>query len=238
MADRFVQQASAALSPAYTQSATAVKKQIPAIQQLYNTLFQGLEAQGKAETQNILESASSRGVLRSSLPIDLQTTLGQALIAERGKLGAQQAGDIAQVRSTLGQLSIDRVKSIRDLAERMRAGDLSEREFKFKVKEANRNFKLAQQELAISAAKGSGGGGGGSTPKWQYEMGAISAMAQDIASNKDLQFKNSKGQSNYLSPESYKTYKQKWITGGLSGKVFDSNFGHLANPSHLWDYGL
>lgn len=162
MATRFLQQAQQQLNPLFAKQTKAAKAQLPAINQLYDVLVQGLEGQRQTETQNILESASSRGVLRSSLPVDLQTQLGQALLAERGKLEAGRAGDIADVQSDLSQIGLQRAQSVTGLADALQQQSLREREFK----------------MQLALARESGGAGGGAT---EYDLtGDIGDYAKQL----------------------------------------------------------
>lgn len=152
MATRFQEQAQQQLNPYFQQQETAVKQQLPAIQQLYNTLLTGLEGQRATETQNILEDASSRGVLRSTLPVDLQTQLGAALLAERGKLESQRASDIANVNKSLSDIGLARTQSISQLADTLQQRDLQERQFQLQQQQADREFQLGQQRLQAEIA--------------------------------------------------------------------------------------
>lgn len=165
MATRFTDQATKQLNPFYTQQETAVKQQLPAIQQLYDTLLTGLEGQRATETQNILESASSRGVLRSTLPVDLQSQLGAALLGERAKLESQRAGEVANVNKSLSDIGLARAQSISDLANTLQQRDLQERDFVLKKQLADRDYKLSQQKLAAEiAAQKSSSAASSSTP--------------------------------------------------------------------------
>ena len=243
MATRYVREATKQISPVYDASIQAQQAQIPAIQQLYSTLTQGLQQQNEAQLQSgvqgIVEDASARGVLRSTLPVDarqaLTAQLGTALNEGMGRLGVQQAQDIGGVRGNIANLGIERVKGIQDLAGALQQRRLQERQFALQRLQADREFALDKRRLAMSG--GGGGGGGGRVPQWQMNQGALSAMAQDIAKNKDLKYKSDQG-TGLLSPENYKAYKRKWMAGGFSGKLFDESFSHLANPTHLGDYGL
>lgn len=152
MATRFQEQAQQQLNPYFQQQEQATRQQLPAIQQLYDTLLSGLEGQRQTETQNILESASQRGVLRSTLPVDAQQQLGAALLAERGKLESQRAGDVAGVNKSLADIGLARVTSISDLADSLQARDLQEREYQLKQIQAEREFQLGQQKLQAEIA--------------------------------------------------------------------------------------
>lgn len=87
-------------------------------------------------------------MLKSTLPVDLQTELGQALLTQRGQLGAQRAQDISGVRTRLGQLGLQRTGSIQDLANALQQQSFSERQFKFDKSLAERQFEL-NKRLAL-----------------------------------------------------------------------------------------
>lgn len=152
MATRFLEQATQQLDPYFQQQTQATQQQLPAIQQLYDTLLSGLEGQRQTETQNILESASQRGVLRSTLPVDLQTQLGAAILGQRGKLESQRAGDIAGVNKSLADIGLTRAQSISQLADALQSRDLQERDFTFKQQQAERQFQLDQQRIKAESA--------------------------------------------------------------------------------------
>lgn len=242
MATKFVKQATQQLAPVYAKSEKAITSQVPAIQKLYDTLITGLQGQYNTQletgVQGIAEDASARGVARSTLPVDARTTLttqlGQALLEGRGRLESQRMGDIAGINEKVASLRIQKTQSIQDLARALQAGDLSEREFKFRVEQARKDFALKERELAIAASRGSGDG---NTPQWQVTQGAMAAMQADILGDKDLLYKGSTGKG-FLSPERYKYYKRKWMGAGFKANDFDSNFSGFANKTHLSDYGL
>ncbi len=136
MAQRFTEEATAQLAPVYAQQETAIASQVPAIQNLYQTLIQGLQQQGQQQLTSgvagINEDASRRGVLRSSLPTDarqaLQGQISQALLQSQGQLGAQQAGDIANVNEKLGTLGVQRAGNIADLARSLETQDIQQQQ--------------------------------------------------------------------------------------------------------------
>lgn len=167
MATRFVQQATKALAPGYTAQQQAIESQVPAIQQLYQTLTTGLEGTRAAETQKILESASARGLTRSSIPTDLQTALGQSILQQQGQLGAQQAGEVAKVRTQLGELGVQRQQAIQALANQLYETDLRRQAQQFERQMAERKFQMERQnaerdfQMRMALSRGGGGGGGG-----------------------------------------------------------------------------
>lgn len=247
MATKFVKAATKQLAPVYGAQEKAISSQVPAIQNLYNTLIQGLEQSSAQQLETgvtgIVEDASRRGVLRSTLPVDarqsLQAQLSQALLQGRGQLESQRAGDIAGINERLGSLRIQRTGNIADLARALETRDLEERQFRLQQLQAKRDYELQKQQLAISRSNAarSSSPSTRSTPQWQVNQGAIAAWQEDMQGDKDLKYKGDQGRG-YLSPESYKSYKKKWVGAGFKANDFDSNFGDYANPTHLWDYGI
>lgn len=161
MATRFIQTATKQVAPVYAQQTQALKAQIPAINQLYSSLIQGLEGTRQTENMNILEGASGRGILRSTIPVDQQVGLEQSLLQQRGQYGAQQAQDIAGIQNQLGQVGVQRFSAINDLAQALQSQDLARRQFQLdkagqqqqlalQRKVANRDYQLQLQALGIA----------------------------------------------------------------------------------------
>lgn len=158
MATRYQQQATKQLNPVYAQSQKAIQSQLPAVEQLYQTLTQGLQQQNQMQldsgVQNIVEDASARGVLRSTLPVDarqsLVAQLGAALNQSLGQLGAQRAQDISGINQQLGQLNIQRSGNIADLARALESQDLQRDQFNFQKSQSKQELALKKQALAAS----------------------------------------------------------------------------------------
>ena len=220
MATRYIDEATAQVAPIYQQQEQALQSQIPAIQQLYQTLFQGLEGQRATETQNILESAGARGVLRSSMTVDLQTQLGTALLCERSKLGAQQAQEIAGVNMKIGDLGIQRTGAINQLADTLYNRDLTERKFQMEQEQARQQAALAQ----ASARSGGGGGGGRAASKQEVYSQAAGTLRSQLVADKLI------GRDGYVSPQTYSQMRREWGAAGLVD--FDRYFGGFKNPNN------
>lgn len=222
MAERFVEQATSQLAPVYDQQASAISAQIPAIQQLYTTLLQGLEGQGKAQGQQLLESASSRGLTRSSIPFDMQTALGQSLLQERGKLGAQQAQDIAGIQTKLGDLNIQKAQGIQGLADTLYSRDLKERQFQMEQQQAERNYQLKIQEINASKAA-----------QAATQKGAPAGLVNTVYGL----LNSKKGGDGFVSPNVFRAGQQQWIQAGGSPASFVETFGWAVNPKHQERFG-
>lgn len=164
MATLYEQQATQQLAPVFDQQQQAIQSQVPAIQNLYQTLTQGLNQQYtqnlNAGVQGIVEDASARGVLRSTLPVDarqaLTGQLGSALQQSLGQLGANQAKDISGISMQLGDLGLKRASSIADLSRSLETQDLQRQQLEQQRIQDERNYQMQQQELAIARQRASG----------------------------------------------------------------------------------
>lgn len=237
IANRFVNQATQQVAPTYAGAINAEKAQIPAIQQLYDTLTSGLQQQNQQQlntgVQNIVEDASARGVLRSTLPVDARQTLtaqlGAALNQSLGQLGVQRTQDLAGVRSNIAQLRIQRANQIQELAQALQSGNLSERQFRFQVKQADRQYALDKQQLALQASRG---GGGGRAPT-AAEINLMQGQQQKANINKIMSnLSRVTGSDGYVSPDSYRAAKSDWARLGYDLKDFDNYFSVLKNPNN------
>ena len=156
MATRFVREATKQLSPGYTQQVSALQGQIPAIQQLYETLMQGLTAQQQMGNQNILEGAAGRGVLRSTIPVDAQTMLGQQILQQQGQYSLEQQRATNDILSQIAGVNVNRANAISSLANSLRGTALNEQQFRWTKSNANRQYqldkKLNQQNFKLSMA--------------------------------------------------------------------------------------
>lgn len=159
MAIRYVQQAQNQLAPAYAQQIGALQGQIPAIQQLYNSLIQGLQGQQQVGNQNILENASARGVLHSTIPVQGQVQLGQQILGQQGQYAAQQAKDLGGIYSQIAGINTDQANSVAQLANQLAQTDLNNQQFSYQKQQAARDYALQKQiaaqnyKLQLAAAR-------------------------------------------------------------------------------------
>lgn len=224
MATKFQQEASSQLEPVYQQSEQAISSQVPAVQKLYDTLISGLQGQYDTQlatgTQGIVEDASARGVLRSTLPVDarqaLTGQLSQALLQGRGQLESQRAGDIAGINEKLGSLRIQKTGAIADLARALETQDLQAQELALKKLDSERSYQLARQ-------KASSGGGSESTPQWQFNQQALQTVAG----------KWKPGGDGFVNPGQWNAMRRDWTRAGFNVNDFDSQFASLINPAHF-----
>jgi hypothetical protein len=159
MASRFVQQATKQVDPIYTQQIKQAQGQIPSIQKLYDSLGASLTAQNNQQlatgVQSIMEDASRRGVLRSTLPVDtrtqLQGELGAALTQGLANIGLQRGQAVQGIYDRVGQLQTNRLSAITGMADTLQQADLRERDFQRQL-QADRAARASsgQQSTALN----------------------------------------------------------------------------------------
>lgn len=160
MATQFTQQAADQLTPAYGQQISGLQSQIPAIQQLYSVLNQGLVGQQQTGNQNILEDASGRGLLKSTIPVDQQTTLGGQILQQQGTYAAQQAKEIGGVQAQVGGLQVDQANAVAQLASALQSAFTQSESARFERENADREYQAMRQladrqyALDVQAARG------------------------------------------------------------------------------------
>lgn len=232
IATLFEQQASDQVNPVYDQAQAGLQSQIPSIQNLYQTLTSGLQQQNQQQltsgVNGIVEDANQRGVLRSTLPVDarqsLTAQLGAALNQSLGQLNVQQAGDIGKVTSQIGDLNIDRVKTIQNVAGSLQARDLAERQAQLQQQQADRDYALKVQEFNMQQAASKAAATAQSPTAAQNLQMATAALAQAL--------RGKAGADGYVSPQSYAAGRQEWVGAGFSSKQYDEIFSGYKNPQN------
>lgn len=215
MSTRYTQAATKQLAPIYDEQITGLQKQIPAIQNLYQTLTQALQSQNQMQldtgTQNIVEDASARGVLRSTLPVDarqsLTAQLGAALNQGLGQLGLQQQEQIGGVRTQIGGLKTEKVGAITDLAKALETGDLEKQRFALEKLNSERDYQIKLKTLAQSAT----------STKSEFDPSIAVRIGQTLS-----QLVGSNGK---VSPADYGEAKTLWVSQGGKASEFDATFG-------------
>ena len=118
---------------------------MPAIQQLYSLLLQGLQGEQQVGNQNILENASGRGLLRSTIPVDAQAGLGQQILQKQGQYAAQQGQDLANIYQQIGQLRTQKAQDVTGLAGKLQQTALAKKQFQYQKQQAARQYQLDLQ---------------------------------------------------------------------------------------------
>jgi len=235
-------QAAKDLQPVYAGAQQALQGQIPAIQNLYNALLQGLQTQGGVQAQNVVESAARLGVDRPMLASDVQGQLGQALALQAGQLGVQQAQDVAGARQMVGQLGAQRASSIFDLARSLQERSQTERKAGLERKQTERQYQLDRQkterDFQIQEAA------------YARRQAEAAAAAAQRAATKEANLTTSQalltigqvwqpGKDGYVNPKQWNELRKAFMEAGYSGSAFNSEFGNLINPAHQYrDSGL
>jgi len=147
---QFYTQAAGQMNPGFNQQIKAQNSQIPAIQQLYQTLIQGLQGQQQAGQLSNLEASSGRGVLKSTIPVDANNALGQQIVQQAGQFAAQQGNDISGIYGNVANLRTQQAQGTSQLANQYQQSDLRQQQFNYNQQQAERQYQLALQSARRS----------------------------------------------------------------------------------------
>ena len=123
-------------------------------------LIQGLQGQQQAGNLNILEDASARGVLRSSMPVVGQQQLGQQILQQQGQYAGQQQKELGGIYSQVAGLNTERANSIANLSNSLYGLDIQKQTLNNQINQGNRQYDLQRQtadqqyQLSLQAARG------------------------------------------------------------------------------------
>lgn len=145
MATRYVQQATNQLAPAYNQQVKALQSQLNPLQNLYQTLNQSLAGQQQQGNQQILEDASGRGILRSTIPVYNQGVLGSQILQQQGQYASDYAQKYADIQGQIAGVGVNRAKDISQLAQSLMSGALQQQQLAYQRQLANRQYQLDLQ---------------------------------------------------------------------------------------------
>jgi hypothetical protein len=220
------------LESVYAPQRAALQQQQPLLEQQAAAQRASLEQARQNAFRDITTTAGSRGMLFSGFtPAEQATYTGTkylpALAGVEQTLQQRKMG----LEQQLTQLQSQQRQSAQDLLSKQLAAEETARQ-----RDIDRQLKVQLARMS-AASRGTGRTPSYSTQqKMRLEQG-FQAMAQDILQNKDLQYKSTQG-AGYLSPESFRAYREKWVSAGFNAADFNKQFQGFANPTHLWQYGL
>lgn len=219
-----------AANQAYNPAIQQAQAQVPAINNLYSTLLQGLQNQSGSQLQNVLTSADQRGVMRASQPASTQEALNSSLMQAGAQLGAQQAQGIAGVRSIAGQGEAQRAVSAQQLVQGLTAADIAAQENKYKLQEITRSDEINTIKNQVQEAKANARAAAAA---------AEAAKGQELESflsNHEASFIKLMGGDGKVSPETFGQAFQVWKSKGLPESAFLEKYKGYINNSHIQDY--
>lgn len=145
--NQYVQTATQQVSPLFAGQSAALQAQMPAIQQLFSALGGQLKASGQSQRQNIYEATSGRGVLRSTIPIDMETALNQNMLAEEGQLASDQIQQTGNVQNQLAGLGVNQANAIAQLVQSLFGMDQQTQQASQSQQLADREYQLQLERL-------------------------------------------------------------------------------------------
>ena len=216
------------LESVYQPQRAALQQQVPLYEQQAAASRAALEQARANAFRDISSTAQQRGMLFSGFAPEQQAqyTGTKYLPALAGVEQSLQQRKM-NLEQQLNQLNVAQRQSAQDILSKQLAAEEAARQ-----REIDRQLKVQLARMSIAAR--SAGRGMSEAEKLQYD---IASMQNRIQQNKDLQYKSAQG-TGYLSPASYKDFKNQWLAAGRKASDFEANFAQYANPTHLWDYGI
>lgn len=239
--DPFVAQAQPIAAQAYDPAVQNIQQQIPAIQQLYGALLQGLQQQGQAQVGNVVNSATQRGVASAGITQGTQQGINDALMLQGAQLGVQKAQTVGDINNQVGQANVGRAKAVVDLAGNLSRKDIENQTNQKTIANLNRQYALKQEQNQQDY----------NIKQIQYQRAQAEAAARaakaasDSAAEMDLKtflsktdaaFNKMMGGDKKVSPETFGKAYQLWTSKGLPESEFINRYKGYINTSHIQDY--
>lgn len=225
-------QAQAPVNAIYDPAVQQIQSQIPAIQQLYSNLVQGLQAQNQTQYQNVVNSAAQRGVSGYGVNQGAQAALADSLAQQTAQLGAQQAQGVAGLQGQIGQANVARGQSVYDLANSLQRQQLEAQSNQQKIQDINRSAQLEQtknqQDYNVSQARASAAQARAAAKAKEFDL--LSVGQDQITRQLRLGLNGVKGKDGHVSPENLAKAYLTWQAAGLTPDSFWKNFQGLWNP--------
>lgn len=227
MAERFTRQAQQELNPVIAASQQMITPNISATQQLFRNLVAGLEGQAATSVSDINADATARGVGRAGLAQDVTAGLNPALMAGTTGLGAQQAGQLSDLRVAGGQLQADKATLVNQLASSLQESDIDNRKFELDKVTQDREQQLRIQQARQQAARRAAA----AAESAANQKGLMDMSESELERLTRLGLGNVQGGDGYVSPENLAKAYNVWAQAGFSAEQFWSKFQGKWNPN-------
>lgn len=228
-----IDQAAPEVNNIYNPTLQQIQSQIPALQQLYGALLQGLQQQGQQQFQNVQHSAAQRGVSSYGIQAGTQGALADTLALQGSQLGAQQAQGVAGLQGELGKAQVGRGQAVYDLATSLQKQNTESQDNAQRLQAIQRDAQLEQlknqQSANVSEAQARSAAAGK-----EFDLSKVSQ--DQITRQLRLGLTSVKGKDGHVSPESLAKAYLTWQAAGLTPDSFWKNFQGLWNPKQK-NYG-
>ena len=225
----------------YAPALQAIQAQTPQIQQLYQTLVQGLQQQSMAQQQNVVNSAQQRGLTAPTLGSQVAGAYGQDLNLINAQLNAQRATDTAGINQQVGKTNVAKAGSVNDLAQSLLKQNMENQQNAYQMQDIERKAALEQQQNQNQC----------NIQKARYETAQREAAARayssaaSAAAEMDLEaflstteaaLKKKMGGDGHVSPQTFRQALALWKEKGLPESEFINKYSGFINKSHIQDY--
>lgn len=225
----------------YAPALQAIQQQTPQIQQLYQTLVQGLQQQSMAQQQNVVNSAQQRGLTSPTLGTQVAGAYGQDLNLINAQLNNQRAGDTAGINQQLGKTNVAKAGSVNDLVQSLQKQNMENQQNTYQMTDIERKAALEQEQnrqsfeiqrvrFEVAEAK-----------RRAAEAASAASAAQELDDGEfmsitEQQMNRYAGTDGNVSPETYQQARDLWARKGLPVSEFDNTYFKMVNKNHTADY--
>ena len=229
----------------YSPALQAIQAQTPQIQQLYQTLVQGLQQQSMAQQQNVVNSAQQRGLTAPTLGTQVAGAYGQDLNLINAQMNAQRATDVAGINQQVGKTNVAKAGTVNDLAQSLlkqtqenqqnayQMTDI-ERKAQLEQQQNQQNFEIQKTRYEVAEAKRAAAAAAAAR---ESALDAASKLdTGEFMSITEAQMKRYAGPDGNVSPETYQQARDLWARKGLPVSEFDNQYYEMINKQHMNDY--
>lgn len=225
----------------YNPALQAINAQTPQIQQLYQTLVQGLQQQSMAQQQNVVTSAQQRGLTAPTLGTQVAGAYGQDLNLINAQLMAQKGQTVAGIGQEAGKANVGRANAVNELSQSLLKQNMENQQNQYQMTDIERKAQLEQQQnqqqFDIQKARYETAQREAAARAAQAAREAASSLStKDFESRVEATLLAVRGGDGKVSPSDYVEMKQLWADNGLSPAAFDKKFDGFVNLSHSQQY--
>jgi len=234
-------QAQAQVNPIYDPAVANIQAQIPAVQQLYGALLQGLQAQNQNQAGIIAQSAAQRGVGSQGINAGAQQAFAGTLAQQGAQLGVQNAQNVGGLSQEVGRANVGRGQATIAMGNSLQDQSLEaqknqqnltnlERDYALKQQQNQQNYNVQEASYRTAQARANA---------------AAAKAANDAASKLELgQFTSTleaslnkmTGGDGKVSPDTWNKALTLWTSKGLPASEFINSYVKYVNKSHIQDY--
>lgn len=232
----------------YNPALQNIQAQMPQVQQLYQTLVQGLQQQSMAQQQNVVNSAQQRGVGSPMLAGQVAGALNQEVGLQGAQINSQRAQDLALIQQQLGKTNVSKGNAVYELANTLQKQNMENQQNAYQMTDIERKAQLEQQQNSrqaeiqktrfdVAEQKRRAAEAEANARAYSNAVDVSAKMdLQSFTSNMQAALTKQAGGDGKVSPTTFRQAMLLWQQKGLPTSEFINTYGKYINQSHAQDY--